>query len=489
MTKIIFSYLILCFLVFSQLKHTPAGLVQDNVHKYFQTMDYVQSGGEDFSIHNHDYKLDPKNQFGIFSVPFAYLIQNKIYMTFPWLWVYLNAPVLKLFGFFGIYFIAGMAGLLSIFSLKSLLSHFTENLSLIRNTLYFYIFCSSLVIYSVWFYEGTLCSLCLFWFLDSELKRKTEDSYVHSALKSSVSLILLSILVLLRTEVFFLAVLIYFAAIFDSFSNLKKKLGYLVFYVMVPGFVFLYSNHLIWNNPQGLRFLATHSFTFYERLGRVFEYFFFEKYCMLFYLPTFFLTFFLFKDVKNLRKEIFFRVYLACLVFMVVIPLVSPQQQGSDIMPRFYFPIVPLLAFFVFYTIDRYIPDRKKLIHSFVFLQSGIYLAITMIVLIFTSKRMDRVYREISPYIGETNAVSNEFIGHLVQNAEIRNVYQGEGQFQLKRMTKLLSQNGKTSFHLFIWEPSYYEYYHKYLNANYEKIAKVEDIYIYRYKGNATNRK
>lgn len=447
-------------------------------------MDYIQSGGADFSIHNHDYKLDPNNQFGIFNVPFAYLIQNKIYMTFPWLWVYLNSPGLKSFGFFGIYLIAGFAGFLSVFSLRSLLSRFTENQSLIRNTLYFYIFCSSLVIYSIWFYEGTLCSLCLFLFLSLELGRKTEDHHFSSALKFLVSLILLSILVLLRTEVLFFAVLIYFAIIFRSFSNLKKKLGYLVLYAMVPGFVFLYSNHLIWNNPQGLRFLGTHSFTFYERMVRVFEYFFFEKYCMLFYLPTFFLTFFLFKDWKSLRKETFFRIYLACLVFMVAIPLLSPQQQGSDIMPRYYFPAVPFLAFFIFYTIDRYVPNRKKLIHSFVFIQSGIYLSITILVLVFTSRRMDRIYKEISPYIGQTNVVSNEFVGHLVQNAEIRNVYQGEGQFQLKRLTKLLSQNGKTSFHFFIWEPSYYEYYHKYLNANYEKIAKVEDIYIYRYKGN-----
>jgi|GEM_PF-4997291 len=482
MFRIVIFYISIVLFMLVVLIPTPAGLVQDSIYKYFQTMDYIQADGVDFSIHNHDYELDPENQFGIFTPPFAYLIQKKVYMTFPWFWVYINAPLLKVFGFFGIYIFAALAGLLSIFSLKSLVSHFTKNESLIRNTLYFYLFGSSLLIYSVWFYEGTICNLCLFLFLDLELRKKTDDSYLKTVFVFFASLCLLSILVLLRTEVFFLAILMYFAIIFRSFSHLMHRFGYLVLYAGIPSFIFLYSNYLIWDTPIGLRFLVTSSFTFSERLIRIFEYFFSEKYCMFFYLPTFFLTFFLFKDWKTLRHEVFFRIYLVCLVFMVMIPLVSPQQQGSDIMPRFYFPVIPILAFLIFYTIDKYMDNRKRLIRSFVFIQSGIFLLITIAVFIFSNRRMDRVYKGLSPYIGKANLVSLDYLGHLVQNAEKRNVYLADGQPALRRITEKLAKNKKEDFYFFLWEYSYYDYYHKYLNANYERVTKIEEFYIYRYK-------
>jgi hypothetical protein len=464
--------------------HTQAGLVQDSVYKYFQTVDFIHSGMNEFWIHNHDYAFDPNNEFGIFRPPFGYMIDDKLFITFPWSWVAINAPIIKIFGFWGVYIIPFFSGLLSIISLRSFLNQIMKNETIVKLSILFYLFCTSLIIYSVWYYEGTLCNLLLFLFLNLQFVMEESKSHLRKVLWIAISILILSLLVVLRTEVFFLAVLLYGAMISDSILNLRKKFLVVLVYGLIPITIFLFSNYQIWHHPQGLRFLVTHDFTIWDRIFRIFEYFVLEKYSFLFYLPTFYLTFRLFKDWKILYSELFFRIYLACLVFIIAIPIVSPQQQGSDIMPRFYFPILPILALTIFYCIDRYFMSRKKLLTRLVFIQSALFLIVTILVYVVFNHRMDRLYKKLVPYIGETNLVSNELHGQLIQNAENRNLYLVNTDATLSLFQNKIDKDKMKNYHLFVWSPDIKNYSQAFLEKNYIYVTKIEDILIYKNRNN-----
>lgn len=472
----------LVFVFILVLKHSAAGLLEDSVYKYFQTMDFIESGYNGFYIFNHDYDLDPKNEYGIFQPPFAHLIHGKVFMTFPWFWVLLNAPIVQFLGFFGIYLIPFASGILSVYVLYDLLRKIINDDKLIEKTIYFYLFSTSLIVYSFSYYEGTICNLALFAFLNIQFKNNDSSSIGNKVYYFFASLFLLSILVILRTEVFFLAILMGISISFINISTFQKNFLNLFLLGLIPSLLFLFTNELIWSQPQGLRFLVTHTFTLSDRLIRIFEYLIFSKHSLLLYIPTFFLTFSLFKHIKELYSKPFFRFYLTSLIFIIIIPLVSPQQQGNDIIPRFYFPIIPFLAVTILYTFQYKFPSREKLLTRLLFLQSSILLIITIIVFLFMNYRMDRLYKKLTPYIKEYNMVSTVIYGMLIQNAEKKNVYVTTEEASAKKMTTLLKEKSISDYYLVLWTLDEYRFDKSYLESEWKFVEKIEDIKVYQKK-------
>ncbi|MCZ8343118.1 MAG: hypothetical protein O9301_08810 [Leptospira sp.] len=475
-------YIGLVLLIILVLKHTAAGLLEDSVYKYFQTIDFIESGYNGFHIFNHDYELDPKNDYGVFQPPFAHLIHGKVFMTFPWFWVLLNAPILQILGFIGIYLIPFASGILSVYVLYDLLCKLSDDEKLIEKTIYFYLFSTSLIVYSFSYYEGTICNLALFAFLNVQFKSNDSSSMRKKIYYLFISLVLLSMLVILRTEVFFLAILMGISISFVNISSFQKNFLNLFFLGLIPSLLFLFTNELIWSQPQGLRFLVTHTFTLSDRLIRILEYLVFSKHSLLLYIPTFFLTFILFKHFKALYSKPFFRFYLTSIIFIVAIPLVSPQQQGNDIIPRFYFPIIPFLAFTILYTIQYKFPSLEKLLTRLLFLQASILLIITVIVFVFMNYRMDRLYKKLTPYIKEYNVVSTVIYGMLVQNAERKNVYVATEEESAKKMTMLLKDKSISDYYLLLWALDENRFSKSYLDTEWKFVEKIEDITVYKKK-------
>ncbi|MDZ4726996.1 MAG: hypothetical protein SH817_12620 [Leptospira sp.] len=482
MKKVLFFYLGLVSFTLFLLVHSPAGLLQDSVYKYFQTIDYLDSGKIDFSIHNHNYEIDPENEFGIFKPPFAHLIHGKIFMTFPWLWVYLNAPLFSILNFYAIYLIPIFSGILSIVALRFLMIQLFDNDTLIEKSLLFYVLGTALSIYSVWYYEGNLCNLLLYTFLIFQIKSSVRESYLILTFEILASLLILNILIILRTEVYFLAILYLFAIKMDSKKNLISNLHFFLLYTFIPLFIYIYSNSLIWDTPQGLRFLVTNSFTFGDRILRIFEYFFFAKYSLLVYLPTFFLTLIFFRDLKTNFRNTLFRFYLASLVFMIILPFVSPQQQGSDLVPRFFFPVIPILVLCILYVIYEKFPNNKHILELFLYVPALSIVAFSLFLILFFNRSMDALYKKIAPFNGDQIIVSSEIIGHLVQNAEKRSVYYAPDMERLESLYSKEKIAKNRNIYFLYSKINKFNFTSSYLKSNFKKITDIGEVIVYKRK-------
>ncbi len=68
----------------------------------------------------------------------------------------------------------------------------------------------------------------------------------------------------------------------------------------------------------------------------------------------------------------------AIILLLFTLPILSPNQQGVDTTPRYFFPVTPLLAFFCFKVFSKWKPKAAKwmslvlILYSFLFIYTFI---------------------------------------------------------------------------------------------------------------------
>ncbi len=460
MKKIIITFIILLICIFYSISLTPSGLVQDGVYKYNQLLDYEANQKAGFHRFFADAEIDPNFDYEIYPEYFGHKIGGKFFVTFPWFWVYLNYYLFKLLGFAGLFLIPALSGILSIFALKVLLEKLETNSDLILFTIYFYVLSSSLLIYSTWYYEATLCNLLLFLFLilnlDTSLKswlllKNRFHFYRNNILLIFLSLSFLAGLILLRTEVFSLATMLFFMTRFLHGKRTFEQTLKLGLYIIIPVSIYIFFNLKFYGKPMDLRFYQTSQFSLFDRFWRILEYLFFSKHSLILYIPISFFSFYYLIKVKE-KRNVNWMFLISVWLFIIIIPFLAPQQQGSDISPRYYFPIIPFLAYFSMKAIEEYFPKRINLLQKYTLIHSGIIILLTVIITAFTSRYSNKLYKTAQPYFGKYNVIYPKLPAHILFKDTKQMFYAPNTSHEIDSLIEKLQSGKRNDSRLFIYK-------------------------------------
>lgn len=436
--KYLFLFLILILTQLNLQEKSYKGLIQDGRFKYIQIQDFIHFQFKSFERHYPDTELDQDFSHRIYKLPFEHYVPPKVYSVFPWVWTVMNVPFYMLLPYPGLFLISFSFGGISIYYFYKILVNLGVPGKVQKYSILFYILSTPLVIYSSWYYEATFCSFLLYFSIASF----TENfrNFEVSKLKYFFSGIITGFHLFLRIEVGFLnGVLISLIAYsyyllekkkgLQENQNLRRKylFGYSLFIlgVLILFVIHLWTNKLIYGIYEPLIFYDVIDQGLKHRFLNLLGYLFTYKFSLLIYFPVSFYTLFLLRKGKNFlhsEENLTLKfILIGAWIFMLLLPVVASQQQGMDMTPRYFFPILPLVSVFLFQRYEEL--DSKKWVYTLTILYSSLFIFIFSLLSIFTTRQVAKSSKAIGPYIGETNLVSFVNINDYVYNYPNKNYY------------------------------------------------------------------
>lgn len=407
----LFFILIYILLFIFSFSSTPV-LQQDGVFKYYQLEDFANSQGWDFSSPDPSREFDEGGKYSRFKEPFMYQLSGKKFFVFPYFWTLLNYLPFKVFGYYGIYLFSFLFGLLSLYSFRKLLLHvFQGESSFVDYASWFYVLSTPLVIYSLWFYEATLCSFLLYEGLYLLLEKGKKLYY------ASISGILLGLLIYLRAEVLFYACA-FLGLLFYKIPEYRKSLFLLGFVLGLFVLGSFFMNHSIYGIYSPLRALEVSSYSLLDRFERVGEYLFLEHYSILFYFPLGYYSLRFLSEEYNRERKLGDKemiLLVSVWFFILFLPFVVLNQQGSDLTPRFFFPVLTLLASIVLKGFQiQWSPKKSLWASRFLVAYSSTFILVMAVVHISVTKLTEKMLQAYTQESGELNIFTDIFASNTL---------------------------------------------------------------------------
>lgn len=439
-------FLLISIVMVVRFYKSPDSLIQDSLYKFAQLEEFAVSRNFQRPYNELSQRIDPETNFRVFIAPFEVHTQTGNYFVFPFLWVMINYPFFYFFGFYGIFIIPILSGLLSIYLLARLLGLLTKRNDLLHYTILFYLLCTPLTIYSSWFYEATICNVILYLSLYLIFKyKKGKLSYIGFLLNG--------FLIFFRIEIFYWSILI-----FGLVFLFRKKERFLFFrklsLLTIPVFIFLFSHHYFYGTFLPLRAANMEGFTIAFRFQRL------SEYLMMFLLyipPALFLTipilraslqnpklnpFRLRNSSHTIVRKFSLRrldlyIFWAIVLLIFTLPILSPNQQGLDTTPRYFFPITPLLAFFCFKMFSHWKPKTAKLASISLIAFSFLYIYTFVKIVKSYTHNFPAILQKIDAHKSQVNIYYQDKLlipGELMRIRDSQNAY-----FKVSSKEELLS--------------------------------------------------
>jgi len=415
-TKISLLYILLILILICILPGVPASIQQDGFYKYIQMVDFIEQDFQSLERYYIDPELKPNKKEVPFEEPFTYQIKGSEYFVFPFFWIILNTPFILLLGFYGIYILSTIFGMLSIFLLRDVLMTLEEpEQKIIDLSLLFYAISTPLLIYTSWFYEANFCNFLFFLFLI------LMNSHIIKIKLFLYSTIVLSFIFLLRIEVFYLSMIYLSVFTFYNFLKDQQRIFVLGLSVILTLLINTVIHMVLYNFPFPIRMMQTDTtITMMDRLFRIVEYLFFSKHSLLLYFSLSFITLCLFWKSINQKMKV---LLTSTWIFILTLPFLAPHQQGSDIFPRYFYPIMPFLGFFAlhyFYNFTRFKGLWTRII---VFIQPTVIIFLALVISIGASYTIFNYHNHFKEYFTNYNIIHHTMIKFIAIDYKDRMIY------------------------------------------------------------------
>lgn len=422
-------YIVLILIQVFSMDHSYYGLIQDGRFKYLQVLDLIHYNFTSFERYYPDRVIDINYTHRIYLIPFEHYISPKVFSVFPWLWALINAPFYLLFPYPGLLFLSILFGGLSYYYFFLLLKIFNFSKFIVTSSMIFFLVCTPLVIYSSWYYEATCSSFLLYYSIFITI---TELSGKKRLLIFFLSGVITGLHLFLRIEVGLLNGLInsiiflyYFIYQSKNKINIFKPLLSLLFGLFFMVILFLISNKIIYGIYEPLIVYDVIENSTTARLNNLIGYLFTYHFSILIYSPFLFITLFYFfkkgEDLRNNQTSLLRYLLIIYWVFIIIIPLVAPPNQGVDATPRYLFPVIPLTAIFIFV----YFEGNKfsNMISILIIIYSSIYIISFSNKAIKVSKKNAVLSKKIEPYISDYNIINAELLNNYLYNFSRKSFY------------------------------------------------------------------
>ncbi|WP_135355051.1 LA_3751/LA_3752 family putative glycosyltransferase [Leptospira ryugenii] len=402
---------------FAQIKNENT-FVQDEQYKFLQIEEFIDQNFTRFDRPVDTDRYPNTDEYSQFHPPFEYKIGDRKFFTFPLYFSALVAIPYKFMGFWGIFIIPVAFGLLSLLIFYELVLLISKDKKISFLSSLFYLFGSSLLIYSTWLYEATLTNFLFFLSLYLYFKY---DHWLSIFLNGFA----IGMLAFIRLEVvLFLAIVLFYFFIFTR-TKVKITLTFLVFAIFLA--IQLYLNYVMTGFALPIRFFTTvlNQFTISFRLFRIVEYFFISQYSFLFYIPVSFLTLsVLFQKKYSTIQYLLLGVFSIWIIF----PFFGPNQQGMDLSPRFLFPIVPIFGFLTIQIVYQNFRKKKTLLIILFFLIPVFRMLIMLFILRETQKIYDYTHHFFKQNVNKQVLISSEHVNNFIYNLKNIRVYDPKTQ-------------------------------------------------------------
>ena len=470
MRKIIFLYFVLLLIFLSTLKRSTDTLQQDAVYKFIQILDFQHQNFNTLKRYIPESSVDKWRKFQIYKPPFVYQKSyTEEYLVFPWLFNILASPFYFMLDFGGLILLPILFGAFSIWAFYKLLGKISKNHQIKTLACYFYILCTPLIIYSSTLYEATLCNFLLYFslylFLDNQEKNQKLSIFFFCG-------IIIGFLIFFRAEVFFLANLfILFFILPNFYKNFKVTFSYSLGVICMLA-LFTLGNKILYDSYLPLRVISITNYSFSYRLFRILDYTVLKSYSFLFYFPLCFSSLYFFFSKNKYYLKFLFPTW----IFFFLLPIIAPQQQGLDMTPRFFFPIVPILGFFSFLFILEKLP-KKRLFYFYLFFHSASLIFSMMFYVRIGNLSAHSFKKTITPFLVEHNVFqSNIFTLFSFYKDREKNYYLTQTIDDNKILLDKLKEEKNTKTRFFFIKNEVNEV----INFNFTSLKKIyEDPYIY----------